>query len=332
MAAGSTTHRIAALDFTKGALVLFMVLYHWLNYFLGPQGTIYRYLRFLPPSFIFITGFLISNAYLSKYDIADSRLPRRLIYRGLKLLGVFILLNIGISFLFTGFNSFNMSNVVAAYVTGNVFVAGVGKAAAFYILVPISYLLLLSAGLVIVCRFYEYTFHVVCALFLLGILVLDLEGFKSGNLELLTIGLLGVILGYIPTERINTFLRHPYPLAAAYLCYTVAITFREPNYAIQVVGVWLTLMLLYLLGTDGEPGGVRRRIILLGKYSLLGYIAQIAILQLLRRSLWHIDLGAGALGLSFFAALALTMMTVLAVDRARAKSVTVDGLYKAVFA
>jgi len=47
---GAKSHRIPAFDFTKGTLVLFMVLYHWLNYFYGPQGDIYKYLRFLTPS------------------------------------------------------------------------------------------------------------------------------------------------------------------------------------------------------------------------------------------------------------------------------------------
>src|SRR5271169_6764755 len=51
---GSKTGRISALDFTKGTLVLVMVLYHWLNYFVGSQGSFYRYLSFLPPSFICI--------------------------------------------------------------------------------------------------------------------------------------------------------------------------------------------------------------------------------------------------------------------------------------
>src|SRR5258708_615613 len=86
--------RIAALDFTKGALVLIMVVYHWLNYFYRPQGDVYKYLRFLTPSFIFITGFLVSNVYLSKYGVTDPRLPRRLIQRGLKILGVFVVLNV----------------------------------------------------------------------------------------------------------------------------------------------------------------------------------------------------------------------------------------------
>ena len=35
--------RLAALDFTKGMLVLIMVLYHWINYFFAGQDN--RYLR-----------------------------------------------------------------------------------------------------------------------------------------------------------------------------------------------------------------------------------------------------------------------------------------------
>src|SRR5580704_11951643 len=83
--------RISALDFTKGMLVLIMVLYHWINYFYPHDN---RYLRFLTPSFIFITGFLVSNIYLSKYGASDTRLSRRLAERALKILGVFVVLNV----------------------------------------------------------------------------------------------------------------------------------------------------------------------------------------------------------------------------------------------
>src|ERR1700733_9750228 len=96
----STVTRIPAFDFTKGTLVLFMVLYHWLNYFYGPSGNIYTYLRFLTPSFIFITGFLISHVHSSKYGIDNPRLPKRLLVRGVKILGLFILLNLMISAIF----------------------------------------------------------------------------------------------------------------------------------------------------------------------------------------------------------------------------------------
>ena len=97
-ASSPKAQRISALDFTKGALVLLMVLYHWINYFIGPQWEYYQYLRFLTPSFIFITGFMISNIYLSKYDAADPRLPKRLFTRGLKLMAIFLVLNVARTF------------------------------------------------------------------------------------------------------------------------------------------------------------------------------------------------------------------------------------------
>src|SRR5579872_1694336 len=88
------TNRVPALDFTKGALVLIMVLYHWMNYFIIANGSVYKYLRFLTPSFIFITGFLISNVYRAKYDIGGMRVASRLVTRGLKLIGIVLVLNV----------------------------------------------------------------------------------------------------------------------------------------------------------------------------------------------------------------------------------------------
>src|SRR5215472_5576139 len=86
----SKAQRIPSLDFTKGTLVLLMVLYHWLNYFTNLPWKYYDYLRFLTPSFIFITGFIISHVYLSKYAASDTRLSKRLFTRGLKLIAVFL--------------------------------------------------------------------------------------------------------------------------------------------------------------------------------------------------------------------------------------------------
>jgi peptidoglycan/LPS O-acetylase OafA/YrhL len=338
--ASSATDRIPALDFTKGMLVLFMVLYHWLNYFVSPQGDMYRYLRFLTPSFIFITGFLISNVYLARYDVADPRLAVRLVQRGLKLLAVFVCLNVAIGLLLADsyngrilFGELSLRNMVAIYITGNVWVAENGKAAAFYILVPISYLLLLSALLLMISRFYRYTFHVACGVFLLAVLILTLNGIKSPNLELLTIGLLGVVSGYVSIEQVNDWVSRPFVLVLAYLCYIGAITLWDVPYPLLLVGVYLSLMLIYLLGVSGaEPGRMRRHVILLGKYSLFGYIATIAILQILHRSLRHTNSGAVELGLTFIAAFVLTMASVEVIDRVRARTSTVDRLYRAVFA
>jgi peptidoglycan/LPS O-acetylase OafA/YrhL len=331
--------RNPALDFTKGALVLIMVLYHWVNYFIGPQWEHYQYLRFLTSSFIFITGFLISSVYLSKYAPADPRLSKRLFTRGLKLLAIFLALNAARTFIVpmlgTGVvvqNPLDPSNIFRIFVSGKFPVVG-GKLAVFTILVPISYLLMLSAVLMIPYRFYKYTFHIACALLLLSIAVLAFTNMKSTYLESVTIGMVGVLAGFVPIKEIDDRVRHVYVLAFAYACYTIAITIWNVPFPLLIVGVTLSLMVIYRIGTSGgESGTIRTRIILLGKYSLFGYISQIAILQILSAGFRLADLHPVALVLSFLAAFILTILSVEILDRARAKAAALDRLYKGVFA
>ena len=331
--------RISALDFTKGALVLIMVLYHWINYFIGLQWAYYRYLRFLTPSFIFVTGFMISNVYLSKYDATDPRLSKRLFTRGLKLLTIFLVLNLARTFIVSAMgtgvvleNLQDARNIFTVFISGNLKAVG-GKLISFSILVPISYLLMLSGTLMLPYRIYRYTFHVVCVLLLLSIVVLGSIGVQSPNLELISIGMLGVLTGFIPIAKINQLVRHSYMLGLAYPCYTIAITIWNVPFSLQMVGVPLSLMVIYLAGISGSESNIMRsKFVLLGKYSLFGYICQIAILQILVASLRHVNLGFAVLIVSFVAAFALTIISVEVLDRLRARVVSMDRLYKAVFA
>jgi len=330
--------RNPALDFTKGALVLIMVLYHWMNYFYGPHDN--RYLRFLTPSFICITGFLISNIYLSKYKISDPKLPKRLLERGVKILGVFFVLNIMRILLVlvaftqhTGSEPSPLSNLVDVYIIGSGVGGGQSKAVAFFVLIPIGYVLMLSAGLAILSRFYRYTFHVACLIALLTIVMLAANDLQSPNLELVTIGLLGVLAGYLPTAKVDALVRHSYLLVGAYVLYLLAITFWNIIYPLQIIGVFLSLMILYRLGQVGDQPGLGARIvILLGKYSLFGYIAQIAVLQILHFGLIRLGSRTVVQGISFVLAFALTILSVAIVDRARAKSAIANKAYGAVFA
>lgn len=337
MTKGSQAGRIPALDFTKGALVLIMVLYHWINYFYGPSDN--RYLRFLTPSFIFITGFLISNVYFSKYGVSAPHLPKRLLQRGLKILAVFALLNVVRTLLLQGglmghalTTSWLNREFIDAYLTGNSAGNGQTKTVAFSVLVPISYLLILSAILVFAARLYRYAFHLACFLCLLGVLILNLNGLYT-YLDLLTIGLVGLITGYLPMYRVNALALHPYALGFAYVAYLGAITIWDVIYPLQIVGVFLSLIIIYLGGLQrAEPGKARSCILLLGRYSLVGYIAQIAILQFLRLGFGDITFEPVELGLSFILAVALTIASVIVVDRTRSLSATMDKLYRAVFA
>ena len=320
--------RIPALDFTKGALVLVMVLYHWLNYFVSSDGFGYRYLRFLTPSFIVITGFLVSHIYLSKYGTTDPRLSKRLFLRGLKLVGIFVILNAAIHLLLPGTSGISLTDWTR-YLLGST-TEGRG---AFSVLLPIGYLLMLSAGFVIVSRVYKHIFHAACVVMLLSVFIASLYGIKNAYLELLSLGLLGVSIGYIPIERTKGIVRHPYALALAYACYLCAITLWNELFLLQIVGVCLSLSIIYVLGTRNDgPERVRRAVILLGQYSLLGYIAQIVILQVLRRGLQHVSLSRVSAGIVLIAGMVLTLISVAAVDHARLRAGVVNRLYLAVFA
>jgi len=338
---GATSHRIPAFDFTKGILVLFMVLYHWLNYFYGPQGEIYKYLRFLTPSFIFITGFLISHVHFAKYGVGSPKLSARLSVRGIKLLAVFVALNIVVSFVVPSSFVRDMSSGQAAlknlgtiFLTGGISNSASGKIAAFAILAPISYLLVLSSLLSIACQFFKYTFHAVCVLSLLCMVFLDLHHIQSPNMELVTIGLLGVVFGFASRNEVQKIVSHPWPLASAYCVYLVAITIWDVSFYVQMLGACLTTALIYVVGvhTTRDSSRMQSHVVLLGKYSLFGYISQIAILQFLRVSLRRIDSGPIILAATFVAGFGLTMISVEAMDRGRARSKTIDSAYRAIFA
>jgi peptidoglycan/LPS O-acetylase OafA/YrhL len=331
--------RISALDFTKGILVLIMVLYHWINYFVGSDWPYYRYLRFLTPSFILVTGFLISNVYLSKYKVTGWRLSRRLFTRGLKLLTLFFGLNMArIALLLkldnNGFRveRFNLRRIADAFAAGNVYTV-TGKSVVFYILIPIGYLLIISALLVVPYKVFKYAFHVACIFFLTCIFALGYSGLHSDNLGFVTIGFLGVLVGFAPIEKLNTSISHPSILAIAYSGYLIAITVWNVPFSLQIVGAFLSVGGIYLIGLRGTHlGKTRSHIILLGQYSLFGYVTQIAVLQLLSALLRDMNLGQAALGVSFVAAFALTIISVEAVHRERRTSKTFDGIYKAIFA
>ena len=330
--------RLDALDFTKGALVLIMVFYHWLNYFVGLDFD-YRYLRFLPPSFLFITGFLISHAYLQAASFSSRRaqIARRLLTRGLKLLGVFVVLNAAKVMISPDLvYAPNQAAEVTAASVARLFLVGpseTAKIASFYILIPISYLLVLSGLLVRPYAQWRYTYHAVSAVLVCSVLALHARGVYSTNLEFLTLGVLGMFSGLMSIARVESLSRHYLWLALAYACYLYAITVWNVPFGLLLLGVCLTLLVLYHISSRfGKDTRTWRRMILLGQYSLIGYIVQIAILQALRLAWRHLAPGPLGLYLTFVAAFVLTIVAVEFVAAARTRSKIVARVYQAAFA
>jgi len=331
--------RDTAIDFTKGALVLFMVLYHWLNYFFGPHGQYYDYLRFLTPSFIFITGFMISQIQLRRYDNSGRSLPKRLFVRGLKLLIVFLVLNalvyaalsrVQVSYSLGGRSLRSLS--WAAFVVGTSRAADGQKSVVFSILVPIAYLLIVSAG-VALARRVRYAFYCTLSVLIAAVIFIRFWNVENFYLDLLMVGVLGIVVGFAGRERISSLVSHPYILITLYCLFLASITIWGVPLPLEVASVILTTALLYSAGSRLAPAGTaRRRMILLGKYSLLAYIAQIAILQGLGRISWFSQHGVGASLASLLLGVLLTVAIVEAVDIARQRSRIANDLYRLVFA
>jgi peptidoglycan/LPS O-acetylase OafA/YrhL len=322
--------RLIALDFAKGTLVLIMVFYHWMNYFASADGSVYKYLRFLTPSFIFITGFLIAQVYLGSDRARSSSASKRLLVRAAKLLAIVSALNLA-----TNATHLRISDVTFTALRTTIMGALAGTVpVAFSILFPIAYLLLLSSGLLAMSRWFSGIFHVASALSMAFALWLDLTGAggRGGYLQLLSIGLFGASLGHISIARINRILDYRVALLLFYVGYLAVITYWGDGYLVQVGGVCVTLAMMYWIGNK-DPGSnkVRQTVLLLGKYSLFGYIIQILILQLLRRGIHLLRPGIGISFLAFLSCIALTILSIQLVDHLRKSSNATNRLYTAVF-
>jgi len=326
--------RDSALDFTKGALVLLMILYHSLNHFLGPQGDYYRYLRFITPSFIFITGFLAGNIYLSNRQPGESKFHARLAQRGVKLLVLFTLLNLAA---ITAFSRNFQDAVVqirhfvesgwSVYVTGNY------PPAQFWVLVPIGYTLAFSSFLLVPCQRYWYFVHGVCVALLLAVGASHLIESPSATLELFTIGLLGVLVGRISAKKIQALVERTLPLLAIYLFYLVAITIWGACYPVQIAAVCANLLLIYKLGREaGDTRVLQRAVVLLGKYSLFGYIFHLAVVHVLSRMLLPSSGPMTRLAVAVALTAMLTWLATETLDRLRRQWRGVDQLYKVALA
>jgi peptidoglycan/LPS O-acetylase OafA/YrhL len=328
-AAGANSRtRNQVLDFIKGSLVLFMVVYHWINYFIAVDWDIYRYLRFLTPSFILITGFLISHVYLARHPADDPQLRRRLLERGAKILLLFTVLNLTAGLVISASHDVRsfFADAYAIYVTGN------GRAA-FDVLVPIAYFLMLSPFILRASKAFRFPLPAAGAAAIACALAAYAAGVRSLNLELLAIAMLGLGVGVLPLDWIDRVVRRPGRLLTAYVLYLAAISRWNIPFPLQVIGVCLSLVLIYLVAVRwGTEGLVQRRVIELGKYSLFAYVAHIVVLQSLRLAFRSFDLRGSELLIPFVAALALTILAVELVAMARTKSDAVDRLYRVVFA
>jgi hypothetical protein len=325
-----TATRIDPLDWTKGALVLFMVAYHCINYSVyKPQA--FRFLPFLPPSFVLIAGLVVGLVYSSRYDLGTWQPYVRLLVRGGKLLLLFVLLNLGFCIMSAG-------NVVEggwdfADRAGPMFFSGNGREGIFEVLLPIAYFLLLVPLLLwLRSRFASAILCCAVAIFVLCT-VLEKTGRSSENLTLLSAGVLGMALGLIPLQAINRLARQWVPVLSFYFLYQFCRWYGGDIYPVEMFGAAASVFLLYTIALHLDLARlIGRQVVLLGRYSLLGYLTQIALIRII------VKLGggkpehvAGVVGVGLLTAILVWGLVTL-VNSLRPRYRPADLIYRWIFA
>lgn len=325
--------RDLGLDFVKGFLVVVMALYHGMNYFSDLPAEYYGYLRFVNGSFVFISGYVVA-AFYSEQACSELFAPlRRLSSRGIKLLCIFSVLNLAVSA--AGMTNYrNVTFGLVDYVASAADIYGSGQAhqIAFRILVPISYVLMLS-GLFLVSR---RTQTLLIALTIATALLWTVFTPVAPNAFFVLTGLLGLSFGLLLLN--SDLLRRrvaSWPvIAIGFVALASVMNLLSGNVLAYGVGVGLLLKLVYdgarLLDIDGR---VFRSLVLLGKYSLVSYIGQIGFLFVLQRALRGQPIApAWGLALAFVATCTFLLATCTAIDRLRRRFRLVEGTYRLVFA
>ena len=323
--------RLDFLDAAKGFLVAVMVVYHSLNY-TSQYALSFRYLSFLPPSFIFITGFLIARVYYPRAAAGEPGLTKKLLLRSLRLLLLFVALNVVSQFVRSP--AYGRSVGVEAFFREwpHTFVLGGHRMGVFEVLLPIAYLLALAPLLLRLMHWHRLFLPLFTAAIFALCCVHEYRDTPVANLRLMSAGLIGLLAG--------RWLRDPADLgrgfwiaAAALAAYAVFVAGRGYLYHVQLAGAIVAVV--FFSGASQRMGAeswFARWMILLGQYSLLAYIVQIAILQVQSRFTGRPDpLSVEALGI-FVGTLGLTTLSAVAARWVRARSALADRAYKLILA
>ena len=325
--------RDPSFDFLKGFLVVVMVVHHTLEYFVGPDYWLIRYVDFVTGGFVFAAGFLPALLLQSNPGGNRQKTCARLFARGVKLLLLFVILNILLGFLLEkspGGKQFGVSQFFRNLYP--IFLYGDKSLVAFAILVPIAYTLI-ALAILLQAR------HVrsVVAITALGLVTFcTLSSGWSFNLYYLSMGLAGGAAGMLVNPRLMGSSVRPGIKAllwAGAAVYMVSITFlRHDNAVLYAAGIFCVLGCAYTSVRAFEPETLWFQYhVVLGQYSLLGYLGQILFLQMLRRG--HISALHWTLGLIPFLLTCVFLggMSV-GLDFLRKRNVTIDLAYRSVFA
>jgi peptidoglycan/LPS O-acetylase OafA/YrhL len=332
------TTRIPALDFTKGFLVLSMVVYHLFNYFLEGGHIIYAYVGYVTQAFIFYSGFVTGTVYFNKLIADKKAVYKRLIVRGCKIILLFFIINLLIHALFQ--NNLNNKDFGLHLFLNNittVFLTGSDKIARFAILLPIGYVLLLSPVLISLHRYKYYAFTTIIVFWLLADLM-DVRGFF--NLNCILTGIAGVFGGLIYNDqykRLNIKQVRFAAVAIVLIFLFIFIPFYSDPRSHYISYFLYIIVIVYnmhlLTGFFNPTGLLTRHVLKFGQYSLYLYLAQIFILQIIKKILGFNLSSVSVIHFLLFIFVTLTLVGLCYLtDFLRNRFSILDKIYRFVFA
>jgi hypothetical protein len=283
-----SSDRNHVIDFTKGFLVATMVAYHTLNYFLYGDHIAYAYVGFVSQAFIFYSGFMCGTIYFQKFLDNKKTVYKRLTVRGLKLIILWFILNIIIHALLNkNFNNQDLrldlffNNIFSIFLTGD------DRIARFAILLPIGYVLLISAPLINLHKF-KYTLYALLLALLMTVSIFKIQ--LHFNLACIITGICGLFTGLIYNEmrvKFNDTLIQctgiVLLLLFLFILIPLGIDARE-YFIVYFLYINMIIYNLHLFGSFLNPSGfVTRHVIKFGQYSLFLYLSQIFLLQIIKR-------------------------------------------------
>jgi hypothetical protein len=325
--------RIEALDMTKGVLVMAMVVYHSFNY--STDYTLgFKYLPFLPPSFVLITGFLISRLYFTPEAARDQRVYGRLFLRGCRLLLLFTLLNVLTQVV--GRRKAVATPQGVSYLLDywyEIYGIGGGQYAAFSVLLPIAYLLLLAPLLILLYRAHPLLVPLIAISVAIFCTTPGQGDDYSVNLALLSAGLIGVIFGRVPDNALSLLRRHWYLPVIVYGGYIVFTYLVWQSRFDQLLNALLALAAIFsLCAAIGAGTLFGRELLIVGRYSLLAYIFQIAFLQIVTRLFGRLEPFTVPFYLQMMLVGLLMILMAEGLQWARGRAAWIDAPYRFVFA
>ncbi len=326
------------LDYLKGSCVLVMVLYHVVSvagahYETGP---VLNRLRFIHAGFLFLSGMLVGQYHVARVAHGQAlAVYRRLVVRGLKLCGMFLVLNGAVYALDMGGSLVSLRQMDSVRgVLWTLFVQPQGYLMVGEILWEIGLFLAVIAPLVALLPIWHFC--------LIG-LALWMAGSWGRIPFFLSIGTWGILSGwYLRNRDYGKVLRNRFIGAALvgtwllYLVYVISvvqISKQIPPLALALavaeILVWFALFLIF--HQSRVLPRADQYCEFYGKYTLAAYCFQLIIARVVAKSfhpdgfLWYCVVAVAVNLLAMHGALR-------SIDWARKKNWMVDRSYRAVFA